>query len=377
MRAVLALVLVAAACSAERAREGGGGGVHGAGILVPTSDDWHGAALASVGWDLAACAACHDRAVSGGATPCETCHADTPAGCASCHGMPPATDAHRAHALSGQPDSCKACHPVPAHWRDAGHLGARAEIVFAAIAGPAASFDGTRCSNVACHGAALGDPTATNTRPAWNGGPAEATCGSCHGAPPAHHVSPGGWACGACHPTGAAHVDGLVEVGRSGGCDGCHGSATSPAPPVDLTGDLFTTARGVGAHQAHLVGPNRLRGPIGCATCHLVPVARDDLGHLDTGPPAEVDPAIGWERASATCAAWCHGAGRPAWTSTGEVFCGSCHGIPPADAAHAPGLRLTDCATCHPGAVDASGYPIVLNGPSGPTSEHIDGHVDL
>ncbi len=70
MRAVVAMCLVAAACSAERAREGGGGGsdgtVHGPGILDPTSADWHGKALAGVGWDVAVCETCHDGSKPGG-----------------------------------------------------------------------------------------------------------------------------------------------------------------------------------------------------------------------------------------------------------------------------------------------------------------------
>jgi predicted CxxxxCH...CXXCH cytochrome family protein len=375
MRLALVLMFVVAACSAERDVGGTGPTVHGAGILDATSDGFHGKVLASVGWDVAVCTRCHDATRVAAPPACETCHQDGPAGCSSCHGTPPATGAHRAHAASGSPDACATCHPVPAHWKDPGHLGAKAILAFAPIAGPDAHFDGARCSGVACHGAALADPAATNTTPAWNGGAGEATCGSCHGAPPANHG--GGYACATCHPADAPHVDGTVQVGRTGGCDGCHGTAASPAPPVDLSGNLYTGALGVGAHQAHLRGPSQLRGPVACNACHAVPSKIDDPGHIDSAAPAEVDVALGWDRASATCTAWCHGAARPTWTKTGEAVCGSCHGIPPADSAHAPDLKLTDCATCHPGSVDASGYPIVTNGPDGPTSEHINGHVDL
>jgi predicted CxxxxCH...CXXCH cytochrome family protein len=357
MRIAIVIVLIAA-CSAERDRGGADATVHASDIL-----DSHGALLAAQGWDVGVCDRCHDASKVGAPPACETCHADTQAGCSSCHGDPPATGAHAAHVARGF--ACASCHPTPAHWRDAGHLGASAIVTVA--------FDGTRCTNVACHGAALPhDANATNTTPAWNGGPNEAACGTCHGQPPSNHG--GGYACATCHPADAPHVDGVVQVGRTSGCDGCHGSASSPAPPVDLAGDTFTTALGVGAHQAHLTTPQRLRGPIECKTCHAVPTNVDDAGHIDSGPPAEVDPILGWDRSSATCATWCHGAARPTWTKAGLAVCGSCHGVPPADSAHTPSMKLTDCATCHPGSVDANGYPIV---DANNHSEHINGHVDL
>ena len=83
---------------------------------------------------------------------------------------------------------------------------------------------------------------------------------------------------------------------------------------------------------------------------------------------------LGWDRSSATCATWCHGAARPIWTKTGQAVCGSCHGIPPADAAHAPTLQLTDCIKCHTKSVDANGYPVV---DANNHSEHINGQIDF
>jgi hypothetical protein len=56
---------------------------------------------------------------------------------------------------------------------------------------------------------------------------------------------------------------------------------------------------------------------------------------------------------------------------------GSCHGIPPATAAHRPDLPLTSCATCHPRTVDGFGNILVSSVPGGLTSEHINGIVDL
>ena len=54
--------------------------------------------------------------------------------------------------------------------------------------------------------------------------------------------------CATCHPASAPHIDGTVDVATA--CNGCHGSAASPAPPGDLAGNQFTTAIGVGANPA-------------------------------------------------------------------------------------------------------------------------------
>ena len=119
MRALLTLLLLAAvACSAERAVDGTDGSMHGPGILDPDSDDFHGKLAARVDWDLSTCARCHDPGKPGAAPSCARCHGDGPSGCTSCHAMPPATGAHRAHASSGAPDSCRTCHPTPAHWME-------------------------------------------------------------------------------------------------------------------------------------------------------------------------------------------------------------------------------------------------------------------
>lgn len=382
--------------------------LHAPGVLDPSSAQFHGATLAAQGWDLATCAGCHGDDFSGGraGASCNGCHEGGPTSCQTCHPLDAAQaprgtqggarpygagaldGAHRRHAAAGL--ACAECHRVPLAWSDDGHVrraGASgvtsdpppAEIDFGAAArrGDASpSYDDGRCSGVYCHGATLRDGGAAVTAPTWRGGPGQAACGSCHGAPPASHADD---RCEGCHPAAAArHLDGVTTVGRTAGCDGCHGDATSPAPPRDLSGATATTALGVGAHRAHLEGPRRLRGPIACATCHRVPTALGDAGHLDSAAPAEVELGVGWNRDLQSCAtAWCHGPARPRWTSSGEVTCGSCHGVPPADAAHAPDLPLTACAGCHPRSVDAFGNILLQSGPTGLTSEHLDGDVDL
>jgi predicted CxxxxCH...CXXCH cytochrome family protein len=157
-------------------------------------------------------------------------------------------------------------------------------------------------------------------------------------------------------------------------CAGCHGSPESPAPPPDLDGNAWTTAVGVGAHQAHLRAPSKLSAPIACTTCHVVPVAVDSPGHLAGPGPAIVNARLGYDHDTQVCTnAYCHGSALPAWTSSGDVTCGTCHGIPPIDAAHDPSMTPTTCVTCHPGTVDATGAIIVIDG----SSEHINGVVDL
>lgn len=191
---------------------------------------------------------------------------------------------------------------MPATWDAEGHIlrggvantlpaqvtfGARAGLTIdpADRAGPP-EFAGGRCSNVYCHGAVLHAAGGTATQPRWDDAAAAATpgaCDRCHGDPPPSHAQDH---CATCHPAAAPHIDGIVQVAGSAGCSSCHGDATSPAPPRDLSGNVFTTAIGVGAHRAHLDVPSQLRGPIPCDTCHRVPVSVDDPGHIDSPPPS-------------------------------------------------------------------------------------------
>ena len=164
-------------------------------------------------------------------------------------------------------------------------------------------------------------------------------------------------------------------------CYSCHGSIDSPAPPRDVSGHTETTARGVGAHQRHLRISAGWHRDVQCDDCHVVPASASDATHIDT-PPAEVDfgrvpNARGvtsrWDGTS--CSTWCHGAtlagglvSAPVWTVVDrtQVFCGSCHGLPPPPP-H-PTVSGALCGTCHP---NASG--MWFSDPS----RHIDGVVDL
>ncbi len=387
----LVMMLVLASCADERVlsvpSDGDGAEatmIHPAGILDPASPDFHATELARRNWDFPLCAGCHGADFSGGIAKvsCLGCHVAGPTACVTCHGDGPTSNAHPAHRPTV---ACGECHVAPTNWDDDGHIlhdgvaitappaivfGARAALTIdpADRAGPP-TWDGATCTNVYCHGAALHAAGGSLTAPRWDDPTPPGGCGTCHGDPPPSHVRSD---CASCHPRSAPHIDGIVQVGTT--ClGGCHGSATSAAPPLDLAGNMFTTALGVGAHQAHLQALSKISAPIPCATCHLVPSAVDSPGHIDTPPPAEVVAGLGWDRVAQTCTAYCHGPAQPRWTSTGEVSCGTCHGIPPVDASHIPLMTLASCAGCHPGTVDAFGNIIVTNG----TSEHINGHVDL
>jgi predicted CxxxxCH...CXXCH cytochrome family protein len=385
------VAIAAIGCASERARlDGGSSGVHPPGILDETSESFHGRELARRGWDLAICAGCHGDDFSGGAAKatCNTCHEGGPTACGTCHDDQPMTGAHASHAAANV--ACAECHAVPASWDTEGHVrrdGAAdlppAELTFGVRAGltidpadrhgPPQLVDGA-CANVYCHGDALHAGGGTAPRPRWDATPTGG-CTSCHAAPPPSHAQS---TCATCHPAAAPHIDGAVQIGRTSGCDGCHGRAGDPAPPFDLAGNEFTTALGVGAHQAHLLGPSRLRGPVACATCHVVPASTTSAGHLDSALPAEVMPALGWDRIAGSCGtAWCHGTAAPRWTLAGEASCGSCHGVPPATPSHATATTLASCATCHASSIDASGNFLFTMGPQGPVSEHIDGSIDV
>jgi predicted CxxxxCH...CXXCH cytochrome family protein len=72
------------------------------------------------------------------------------------------------------------------------------------------TWDGTRCANVACHGANMNDPPAS---PAWKDtSGTESKCGACHGIPPTQHTT-------------------ALDCNRSI----CHGTEVSPPPNLAIT----------------------------------------------------------------------------------------------------------------------------------------------
>jgi hypothetical protein len=327
-------MLAIAACATERTPRDAEpiSGVHPSGFADEASENFHGKELARLGYDLNLCASCHGADFSGGKSgvSCNKCHADKPTSCTTCHGVPPATGNHAPHREANV--ACTECHVVPATWDAPGHIGS-ADVTFGMLAAKTpASFANGTCT-VYCHG---------DARPRWDAQPVK-SCDRCHGNPPASHAQS---TCATCHKD-APHIDGAVQVGSA--CDSCHGKAGDPAPPRDLAGNEFTTALGVGAHQAHLKALSGISAPIACGTCHLVPASVTSPGHIDSLLPAEVASSLGWDRAAGTCAtAWCHGNARPKWTEQGGATCGSCHGVPPSTPAHDATMNVTTCANCHP-----------------------------
>jgi predicted CxxxxCH...CXXCH cytochrome family protein len=223
-----------------------------------------------------------------------------------------------------------------------------------------------------------------------------ARCQSCHGDP---DLSGGkaGVSCQECHSF-------QVPSGGTPTCYSCHGGAQSPAPPRDLAGNTSPSALGVGAHQAHVLGKAIISAPVACESCHQVPAEVGSANHLYL-PDGSLDPlpaevifsatavADGakpvWDRNAASCSAtYCHGGGAklsgdtkaalrtPVWTATSQVFCGSCHGVPPTIGPHS-GVVFPNCTGCHPRTVDAFGNIIVSGSGSARTSFHINGVIDV
>lgn len=332
---------------------------------------------------------------------CDTCHGSGDRGAPppDLSGDPtsPGVGAHAVHLEGGlfsAPVACEACHVVPATAGDTGHLGADgiAEVLFGGVAvtgesAPLYDRDTRSCTDSWCHGAAP-SPRWTETEPLH--------CESCHGYPPAA-PHPQMLACERCHApiidaagtivTPSRHVDGVVDVDLPVACGACHGDATSPAPPVDLAGNVATSFRGVGAHRVHVEGTSTSRA-VPCDECHRVPEQVIETGHVDTFGTAElrfrgVARAFGASPSfdGATCAdTYCHGdrfvlghdsgglATQPIWTLTdgSQSLCTSCHGLPPPPP-HPPGPSF--CSDCHP----TIGFPLEILDPS----RHVDGVVDL
>lgn len=165
-------------------------------------------------------------------------------------------------------------------------------------------------------------------------------------------------------------------------CSLCHGGLENAAPPTDLAGNAATTARGVGAHQSHLLG-SAWAAPVACKSCHIVPENSTDAGHADDALPAEVvfagiattgDLSPSWD--GTTCQnTWCHGATltggtntQPTWTAvdTGQVECGTCHGLPPA----LPHPQNTQCEACH--SITAGENLTIVN-----AATHVNGIIEV
>jgi hypothetical protein len=215
--------------------------VHAPGILNKKSPNWHGNLIRNNNWNLSNCQHCHAADFSGGTTgaSCLNCHKNSggPEACNTCHGKfkdpskiaPPrdingdtattflGVGAHTQHLYEstlGNNVSCSNCHKVPNSFNTPGHVDTDlpAEVVFSgqAVSHGASNAiynhaDGT-CANTYCHGnftfykdstslrnqfAYTADKiTGTSQTLIWNNlDSTQIKCGSCHGLPPAGHIS--------------------------------------------------------------------------------------------------------------------------------------------------------------------------------------------
>ncbi len=376
----------------------------------------------------------------GSAPSCGDCHIDSPTSCDTCHAEV-VSGAHSQHLDENavhRTFGCDECHVEPATLYTPGHVlaangqldEAPAEVRFGPIAAltltpesrarvgePAYDPMSSTCAAVYCHGATLEDSLALAPTPVWTEVRPVEDCVGCHGMPPQTHGAGAGIAdCGVCHVgvlneaggigSPRSHIDGRLSL-RAGidSCDGCHGSGPQGGPPPSLSGATSFTDPGVGAHDAHANPRRGLRGAMECAECHVVPADVRDAAHIDGDGIAEVfegafagiaaadgaQPA--YTRETGSCAGvYCHGAGaahaadaaagmlnEPRWTAVydAEVFCGSCHGVPPINESHAETMTISDCAECHAASIDTAGRFRFESGADGaPSSRHINGVID-
>ncbi len=320
--------------------------------------------------------------------------------CSSCHGgdhgpAPPrdldghldtsyrGVGAHQAHlaASAGRSLACGECHVVPDRIVEPGHLdGSGVQLMFSGVGltrdqrQPEAELvwnaETLTCSGSWCH--SLGSPDVAS--PQWTQ-PGPLACDSCHGSPPAA-PHPQVENCTLCHGEvigpnhsvidSALHVDGIIQARTPDGCTDCHGMTGGDErgpPPRDTLGNTETSARGVGAHQAHLGESDRAR-MLHCDECHRVPDSVSASDHLEessddvnftgvalafSAQPSYVD---------GSCAdTYCHGGsfigGRPSggqhtepdWTLVdgSQATCESCHGMPPPEPHPQPAEQCNDC----------------------------------
>jgi len=375
---------------------------------IPPTSAGHPAVSGGAG----ACSACHPQTVKAdgsidvsggkhidgtaqvGGFACTTCHGDAQRAPAAIAPAPPSdtkgntattamgVGAHQAHlagsALSN-PIACGECHVVPS---DAAHASQPVNVTFGALARsgsatPVWTPASASCASTYCHGATIGG--GSNKAPVWTKvDGTQAACGSCHGTPPpAPHAQD--TSCGSCHNgytstsvNAATHVNGAVEV-ASTTCTSCHGDAgrtavagadanVRAAPPVDTLGNTAATARGVGAHQAHVnKGSGALSRPTACSECHVVPGSTSHSnGAVDVafGTRAKTGGASPSWNGTGCSASYCHGnfgggaQAAPRWTGgSSQATCGSCHSNNPTTNRHpaASGSphRNVSCTACH------------------------------
>jgi len=263
----------------------------------------HGVPPASHAPTATACALCHPTAVdaqgrllAGGAHgarwAAQTLGPD--GGCGTCHGYPPPAP----HLFDGR---CYACHPttmapgnvlIPDGTHEDGTVEAVLDCGMCHGNPPSTHSAGTAAC-ATCHPTTIGAngelvPGGTHLDGKVEAALGPATCGMCHGYPPATHGA-AATACSTCHPTtggtssvlvaGGTHLDGVVNVlTNSTVCGQCHGF-----PPRS------------GEHGEH--------GRFACSQCHPTSGPTHMNGIRDVSLPA-------WQPATRSCGRACHGSER-------------------------------------------------------------------
>ncbi len=318
---------------------------------------------------------CHDPLGAGLTTPAWNVGHQSAGGvmCGSCHPLPPTTGGHpsSSHDLT----TCKTCHPQTMNAdgtinRAGGMhvngmvdaIGGHGDYSLPSVHGPAffAFLKGTAgaldCR--ACHGQDYG------------GGSSAPSCTQCH-------TTDAGWTsdwrtnCSFCHGT---RTQAGFDVAASP-------ALAAPPDAVQERLDGTPVPSRTGAHQAHLAQGAFAKG-FPCATCHTVPTATFPaaFSHIDgndavifTGTAVANGFAPGY--AGGSCTVYCHSQGgsspTPSWTGA-AVQCGDCHALPPGGiTAHQGVTSRTECSSCHPDTVDASGDILVAGG------KHLNGRADV
>jgi predicted CxxxxCH...CXXCH cytochrome family protein len=153
----------------------------------------------------------------------------------------------------------------------------------------------------------------------------------------------------------------------------------NPAPPSGTRGEVATSDRVVGAHEAHLQPGPFSRG-IACAECHIVPSSTSHANgkvELAFGPLATTGGAAPQFNGTSCSASYCHGnfsggipSNAPRWAKVDgtQAACGTCHASQPTSGHH--GKHRNEgiaCGRCHTG----TGTTTVN------TSLHVNGKKDL
>jgi predicted CxxxxCH...CXXCH cytochrome family protein len=327
---------------------------------------------------LGTCQACHGVNLDGPSPQgaCASCHtqggpASDLAACTGCHGgndnstgAPPRTTwgngadlvrtgAHTAHVTTdiALAIGCAVCHQTPANMFAVGHVDpSPAEVVFSGIALGAAPWNRSAPScAVYCHGATLSG--GSNTSPLWTGGSGQATCGSCHGLPPAtlRSGSPHPAAssdpriCSACHPQ-TVDANGVIIPASAGGLhlDGA-AQAVFGHDPTTWSNPLSPGFHAYSANQG-LSNCQVCHGPlldggvaaVGCQSCHRAAGPAPELtctgchGGTDnsTGAPPRAQWAFRSDAAEASLRAGAHTTHLSLSAIAPTIGCSVCHATP-------------------------------------------------